>query len=252
MEDYFLSKNNKTKILILGTFHMGATSDLFKLDVDNLNSTKRQKEIHEVVERLINYKPTKIAVEVQRKHNKKLNEQYLNYLTGKYELEINEVDQIGFRIAQKMNHREIYGIDWMERGVAKKDAGDIYEWAKTNTPQLFDEVFSWLESSPIIKNEEYKSILEMYRDYNEPDIINKLHASNINIARIKSTEEFIGLDWLLWWYQRNLIIFSNLAELSKSTKERILLIVGIGHVKILSNFLEESELFELEPVSKYL
>jgi len=140
----------------------------------------------------------------------------------------------------------------MERGVAIKDAVDIYEWARTNTQQLFDEVFRWLTSRPIIKNEEYKSILEMYRDYNEPDIINKLHASNINIARIKSTEELIGLDWLLWWYQRNLIIFSNLAELSKSTKERILLIVGSGHVKILSNFLEESELFELEPVSKYL
>ncbi|WP_367591785.1 DUF5694 domain-containing protein [Heyndrickxia shackletonii] len=52
--------------------------------------------------------------------------------------------------------------------------------------------------------------------------------------------------------QRNLIMFSNLADLATSPNERILLIVGAAHVEILSNFIKECGLFELEEVDKYL
>lgn len=75
---------------------------------------------------------------------------------------------------------------------------------------------------------------------------------NINIARIGEIDNYIGLEWLNWWYQRNLIIFSNLARIATSCEDRLLLIIGASHVQILSQFLVESELFDLELGFSYL
>lgn len=238
---------------MLGTFHMGPTMDLFSTELDNLLSVRRQQEILEVVERLKEFKPTKVAVEFEKKKNDATNEKYKQFLVGNYELEVNEVYQLGFRVAAGLHHKEIYCIDWMEQGASKRSAGDVYEWAKENQPELFNAIYGWLHPNNHKNGEiRYKSILDMYRDCNNTNAIKQHHIMNINIARIKSAEDYVGMDWLIWWYQRNLIMFSNLSDLATSSNERILFIVGGGHVEILSNFLEESGVFELEPVQKYL
>ncbi len=246
------TKNRKPTLLIVGTFHMGQTTDLFQTEVDNLLSETRQEEIKEVVERLKKFHPTKLAVEVEKKQQDSLNKEFKQYIDGNLELSVNEVYQLGFRIASEMNHKEIYCIDWMEQGVGKKGFGDVYEWAKEHQPELFDSLFGWLHKQVAQTDSDYKTILEMYREYNEKAEIKQHHTLNINIARIKEAEEYVGMDWLIWWYQRNLIMFSNLADLAESPNERILLIVGAAHVEILSNFINESGMFELEEVEKYL
>ncbi|MEK5391596.1 DUF5694 domain-containing protein [Margalitia sp. FSL K6-0131] len=244
--------HQKPKLLIVGTFHMGQTTDLFQTEVDNLLSIKRQQEIREVVDRLKKFHPTKLAVEVEKKHQDSLNEEYRQYSDGNLELKVNEVYQLGFRIASELEHKEIYCIDWMEQGAGKKGFGDVYEWAKKNQPELFQSIFGWLHEISNSANPNDKTILDMYRQYNEKEEIKQHHILNINIARIKEEEDYVGMDWLIWWYQRNLIMFSNLADLATSPNERILLIVGAAHVEILSNFIKECGLFELEEVDKYL
>jgi hypothetical protein len=247
------SKSKKPNMLVLGTFHMGPTTDLFKTELDNLLSVKRQQELLEVVERLKEFKPTKLAVEIEKKKNDTMNEKYKKYRAGKYELEVNEVHQLGFRIASALHHEEIYCIDWMEQGAGTRSVGEVYEWAKVNQPELFNTIFGWLQHSFQDNMEhEYKSILDLYRVCNDPAGIKQNHIMNLNIARIKSAEDYVGMDWLIWWYQRNLIMFSNLSDLATSSDERILFIVGGAHVEILSNFLKESGLFELEPIQNYL
>jgi len=246
------TKNQKPKLLILGTFHMGQTTDLFQTEVDDLLSVKRQQEIREVVECLKKFHPTKLAVEVEKKQQGSLNEEYRQYSDGNLGLMVNEVYQLGFRIASELDHKEIYCIDWMEEGAGKRDFGDVYEWAKEHQEELFESIFGWLHKKTAQSNSSYKTILEMYREYNEKEVIKHHHILNINISRIKEAEDYVGMDWLVWWYQRNLIMFSNLTDLATSTDERILLIVGAGHVEILSNFIKESGLFELEEVETYL
>jgi hypothetical protein len=229
---------------------MGSTPDMFKKELDNHLSVKRQQEILEVVELLEKFKPTKIAVEVERQKNGTINEKYKQYLAGKYELERSEVYQLGFRIAAALHHEEIFCIDWMGQG-GTRSIGEVYEWAKVNQPELFASLFGWIQNSHL-KEKEYKSILDMFRDCNEPTYLKQNHIMNLNMARIKSLDDYIGMDWLIWWYKRNLIMFSNLSDLATSIDDRILFIVGGGHVEILSNFLKESGLFEVENVQKYL
>ncbi|MCM3628345.1 DUF5694 domain-containing protein [Paenibacillus glycanilyticus] len=244
--------SHKAKILVLGTFHMGSTPDLFSVEIENHLTDKRQEEILEVIERINAFKPTRIAVEMEQRNTDSINEKYRRFLSGEYELESSEVYQLGFRIAASNQLEEINCVDWMGQG-GEKGVGEVYEWASENQPELFNSLFGWLQQNPLSnKPNEYRSILDMYRNCNDLDFLERNHMMNINISRIKSTEEYIGMDWLSWWYKRNLIMYANLAELAASSDERILFIVGGAHVQILSNFLAEGGLFELEKTQPYL
>lgn len=162
--------------------------------------------------------------------------------------------QLGFRIAKEMQHEAVYCIDWMEKGAATKSIDEVYQWTKENQPTLFKEIFGYMEEKENKYNQqkEYQTILDMYRLQNDKEFVKELHQSHLHIARIKELTEYIGMEWLIWWYQRNLIMFSNLESLAASADDRILLIVGSGHVEILNNFLEESGLFEIEFARQYL
>ncbi|WP_026021415.1 DUF5694 domain-containing protein [Paenibacillus senegalensis] len=241
----------KPTIMLLGTFHMASTQDLINVKVDGLSSSPRQQEILEAVARIKKFTPTKVALEVPTKKNEGINQRFQEYLAGNIDLPINEIYQIGFRIAADLSHKQIYCIDWMEQGAGTKSAGEVYEWAKEHQPQLFQDIYGRLleqQRSPASS----KSILEMYRDCNDPVRVRNDHTMYINMARIGKQDEYIGMEWLIWWYQRNLIMFSNLTRLLDSDEERVLFIVGSSHVQILSQFLEESGLVDVEAAAGYL
>ncbi|MBS4201763.1 hypothetical protein KHA93_19350 [Bacillus sp. FJAT-49732] len=245
--------NKKPTILILGTFHMAPSSDLFQSKLDDFLTLKKQQEIREVVERFKQYKPNKLAVERVTKRDHELNEEFRRYKNGDFELQVNEIYQLGFRIADELNHEKVYAIDWMEQGAGTRSAGEVYEWAKENQPDLSQSIYGWLEAASQGETQGVApTILDLYRGCNDPIEIKKHHEMYINMARIGDIDHYVGIDWLIWWYQRNLILFSNLARLATSANDRILFIVGSGHVQILYQFLEESGLFNLERADTYL
>ncbi len=241
---------SKPKIMILGTFHMGTTADMIEVEKDSMLSPQRQKEIVEVVNRLKDFKPTKIALEAEKKRNGTLNEEFTRYLKGDYQLQENEIDQIGYRLAKEMGHQEVYAVDWMEQGALQREISEVTEWAKEHQPKLYEELFEPLYQLEFTTAG--KSINDLLLYYNQPDVVDQLHRSYVNMARIKDTEQYVGMDWLIWWYQRNLILFSNLSDLATAPDERILFIVGGSHVSILKNFVKESGLFATVSVQSYL
>ncbi len=243
-----LNEAKKPVVLLVGTFQMRPTRDMFDTKVDDLLSPRRQREIQEVVERIKQFNPTKVAVEIDTEKHGELNEEYKKYITNTNDLKVDEVHQVGFRIAAEMNHNEIFAIDWTT-GRGKRPYGEVYEWAKLNQPELFNSIFNDFKER---ESNDDKSILEMYRESNADDYIKKMHEGYINMARIGNIGYYIGMDWLLWWYERNLIIYSNIARLANSPEDRVILIIGSSHVQILKQFLEETGAFNVELVVNYL
>ena len=238
---------SKPKIMILGTFHMGTTLDMIEIEKDSMLSPQRQKEIEEVVGRLKDFKPSKIALEVEKKRNGSLNEEFTSFLKGDYQLKENEIDQIGYRLAKEMGHQEVYAVDWMEQGALQREISEVTEWAKEHQPKLYEELFGPLYQLELTTAG--KSVNDLLLYYNQPEVVEQIHRSYVNMARIKEAEQYVGMDWLIWWYQRNLILFSNLSDLATTPDDRILFIVGGSHVSIVENFMKESGLFEIVPCS---
>ncbi|MCM3741888.1 DUF5694 domain-containing protein [Oceanobacillus luteolus] len=232
-------KSENAKVLVLGTFHMAEHEDLY--------SEKRQIEIEDLVSKLASFKPTKIAVEMAVDKTELLNNKYRKYNDGTYNLEMNEIFQIGFRLGRMLKHEEIYPIDWIDN--AGMEYGDMEKWAKENQPELFSEIYDGIYIPELTDN---TSILDYYRELNDPSWLNTLHKMYVNIARIGDFNNYVGMKWLSWWYKRNLIMFSNLTRLINIQEERILFIVGCSHSTIVNKFIEESEVCKVVQPLNYL
>lgn len=100
-------------VMLLGTFHFQDTGlddyqPQFNIDIF---SERRQQEVGEVVEHLAQFQPTKIAVERRPERQEETDQSYLAYLRGEFQLPGSELYQLGFRLAQRLNHHKLYCVD---------------------------------------------------------------------------------------------------------------------------------------------
>ncbi len=240
----------KPLIMILGTFHMRYTPDLYRENVEDLISENRQGEIVQVVERMKEFNPTKLAFEVVKEKEEDLNIEYKRYVEDHTDLTMDEVQQYGFRLASELGHNQLYAVDWME-SIGNRGIGQVFDWAKREQPELYNHINEKYRSGREF-NLANKSIPELMKHLNEEEQIKKEHEKYMAIARIGNEAEYVGIDWLRWWYQRNLIIYYHLARITNSTSDRTMLIIGAAHVHLVSQFLHESGEFNVVPAITYL
>jgi hypothetical protein len=240
----------KPTVLVLATSHMNNPGrDVLNVQWDDVLTEKRQREVRQFVNLLKRFKPTKIAVEAAY-GSAKLDEQYSAYLRGEYQLTRHEREQIGFRLAKELNHQKIYGVD----AEGDFDINRVFAFAAANNQQeIVDRAFAIArrqvaEIQELIRT---ATIMEIYRFLNEQQRINIAHQVYMLIARIGKDGEYPGVDLLADWYKRNLKIFSNITRITESKDDRILVIFGAGHAKLLQQFIEDSGEYNLERANKY-
>lgn len=245
------TKQTKPVVMILGSYHMGNPGrDLNNVKADDVRAAKRQKEIAEFVQILKKFKPTRIAVE-QPIENAKLNERYQSYLNGKSELSANEVEQIGFRLAKEMNLKSVTTIDWQ----GNFDFDKVLESAKTNNQTADTDYFMNGGKTEVGKQSEMMKtadITEIYKYLNDANRVNQWHSYYLKLVRVGKDADYAGTDLVRDWYERNLKIYANITRLTTSPNDRILVIYGAGHLKLLQEFVEQSGEYDLERLSKYL
>ncbi len=246
----------KPTLMILGTYHMANPGkDVVNFKADDVLSPKRQYEVEQLVERLKEFKPMKIAVEVEPEDDAELKERYRNYLNGSYQLGRNEVEQIGFRLARAMGHHKVYPVDWNKSYPVDFTTIDFESFAKANNQKsLLEEAYSKSQSD-VDRMEEIQaegSLIDLYRFINQPKKLREGHRIYFTLARIGENGQYPGADWVQYWYGRNLKIFVNLTRITESNDDRILLIIGSGHVWVLQRFVEDSGYYILKSPLKYL
>lgn len=236
-----------TKIMILGTFHMQA-----KNDMKNFQQTERikeqEREIRQIVEAITKFKPSKIAVEHCKSQQNTLDEAYANYLLSGL-ASPDEVEQIAFPLAKSLGLKRVNAVDWMELGAAEHGCGEVLEYLYSKQPELSREIDAFEDTAVDLEKE---TLYDAFLRLNSPNSVKNTLAYYMNYARIGS-EEYYGNGWLIWWYQRNLNIFTNIAALSTGEDdERILLLIGAAHKGILEQFFRNSMVFEVVDSSVYL
>lgn len=240
----------KPTILVLAAYHMDNPGrDVMNVQSDDVLTEKRQREIREFVDLLKRFKPTKIAVETPF-GSIRLDEQYSRYLRGEYRLTRNEIDQIGYRLAKNLNHQKIYGVD----AEGAFDIGRVFAFAGANNQQeTVDRGIAIgkrqvAEANKLIQT---ATITVIYKVINDQKRINESHQAYMMMSCIGKDKEYPGVDLLADWYKRNLKIFSNITRITQSQGDRILVIIGGGHVKLLQQFIEDSGEYNLERANKY-
>ena len=264
----------KPTIMILGSTHLANDGlDYFNIKMDDVRIPKRQREVEQLISQLKAYQPTKIALEVDAKTDGVIyNTNYQGYLNGTYKLNRSEANQIGFRLAKQMGHPKLYCVDYridyrkddpfMPWDEFDRSVMDFFTFAKEHDQEHL------IPSPPIIEGKitqdetgrnwiepgKYVSIIDMYIRDNQPERIRLDHQMYIRqIARIGLSDEYPGANWVSHsWYDRNLKIYVNLTRITESVEDRILLIIGAGHVYLVQQFFEEAGDYIIESPLEYL
>lgn len=241
-----------TKVLLLGTFHFGYPNlDGHKTDsskfIDVL-SPQRQKELRELADVIKRFKPTRVYIEAW---NPSFHDSlYTEYLHERYKPGRNEIYQVGYRVARQMGLSKVYPVD---AGNFASENYRKYSWIDS----------MWNKSEPIdsIRDQYwdrmYKrfyttgdsievtlTMLENFLLMAEPGNLFRMHGHYL--AGGFNTKGNAGPDILaMWWYSRNLRIFNNILTTKPGPEDRIMVLVGNGHVPILKHCFRSSPEFEV-------
>jgi hypothetical protein len=219
----------RAEILVLGTYHMANPGhDIYNMKADDVLSPKRQQEIEQLIEVLKKFRPTKIAIEADF-GSKRVEQEYSDYLAGKYTLTRNETNQIGYRLAKELGHRAVYPVD---------QDGDfpwqrVVNYAKANGRADKLDALSAGWGTMVKEQGEFlqaHTVLETLGYMNADARAARDMATYFAVVPFGDPDEYAGPDLLAAWYQRNIRIYSNIVRLIESPNDRILVIYGAGHL----------------------
>lgn len=251
----------QTPVLTLGTFHFSFRSlDVVKIEdsdmIDVLNPVY-QAEIKDIVNRIAEFKPTIIAIERDPANQSEIDSLYRAYVDGKYSLQRDEIDQIGFRLAKKEHIEKLICVnDW---GSIPDEINAVLQSEDDPDRESFFNTFYNSPDSALFfdMNTIYKTegILEDLRIRNSQEYLTK-DLGNYLISVFKystDSSEFFGVDFTTgWWFNRNLRIFRNIQRIEAGPDDRILVIFGSGHMNLLNLFFDASPEYDLFDVNEYL
>lgn len=260
MQEVYLSVNFKEaviikpSILILGTDHFSeqANGDLFMTDKEDILSKTSQTEIRDVINCLREFEPTKVALEVLQENEEALNKQYESFIKGDYTLTINEVDQIGFRLAKDCGRKKVYAVDWNKDEDGIPDLSGLDEWKDTDEYKAFKMIAEEIVSESNTYKQKH-SIREFLLWMNDPQNVLRGQEMYMKLSLVGGKENPAGAVWTAkYWYYRNLLIYKNLVSLIDSNEDRIFVLYGAAHLHLLLQFIKESGIFDVKVPSDYL
>ncbi len=269
--------NGKIKVMLLGVYHFDNPGlDKHNLAVGDYFTDSRQREIEEVNDALAKFQPNKIFIELLRSEQSKIDSLYQSYLNGQFRLTSqNEVYQIGFKLAKKLELNVPHCIDaygnWLgpyvdliadtlnlsfynvDRAKAKLGQGNRNKEFDSRT--IKENLIVINQPKSILENNSYYNDLAMRVKDTVGLIFTNQDTTLIFDKKAYQMRSFdfknIGIELVAEWYKRNFFIYRNILEAS-SKNDRIIVIVGAGHVRILQHLLEDNQKYEVISPLEYL
>ena len=243
---------NRVPLLILGTYHMANPGlDTHNLDADDVLAPRRQKELEELSAKLTRFAPTKIAIEGEYRDTVWTG-RYAKFREGSHQLGHNEIEQVGFRLAKALGHKDVYPVDFpmMMSGLLYSEIdfslGKKKE-AKSDAPK----------TPPVLTEEDRilreSTVAQYLVRMNSPERVSRSNQPYMEMLKANDNPViYQNADSVANWYKRNLRIFANVNRITDFSKDRVLLLIGAGHLPILRQFAADSPQFCLVDPIPYL
>lgn len=241
------------EVMILGTYHFAnPDADVVNVEADDVLSAARQSQIRAVVESLSRFEPTKVAVEIPLADSSRISRTdslYRAYANGTHELGRNEIQQIGFRLAERFGHDRLYATDYRNAF----PFGEVMSYAAKHDTAFAQYAQRWQQKIQQTQDslQGNATIPEILRILNGPESFADTEAIYARTASVGDSTNYVGADLTTKWHERNLRIFANFARIAEPG-DRILVLYGSGHVPMLRQLVEASPRMELVDPLNYL
>lgn len=256
----------KTEVLLLGTYHFGGnTTDSVKVTNDSILGKKKQKEIDIVLNKLEKFNPDKIYIENEPNQQAIWDSIFTEYKNGTDIKIKSELFQIATKLAVRLNlNHGATCVDWHikpEKTFAEKEYIKLFDnmnnyYSQNDIPN--EEPQSKYEKETIQKVKDFTKsmadleLIDVYRKLNSESYLNEIFYTNIT--------SFLDIDKYkmnVFWSQNNMIrnvnIYQNIIQdILKTKPKRVLVLMGVGHIKALKNYLEVHPRIKIVDTEKYL
>ena len=244
------------QFLFLGSYHMGNPGrDVFNTKADDVLDAKRQREIEQVAELIRRYHPTKILVEEDPADQAKLDEHFAASCKGTRPLTRNEVEQLGFRIACKEKLPGVIAMDWNDLGPIKdEDSVDYLKAIDRNHQQA--QRAEDMRIGTAVHAEDQRTldkgtVRDMLARLNSQEWLTANAHSYFRISQYGSPTDAAGVNWLMLWSGRNLMMFNNIVR-NTEPGDRVLVICGAGHGNLMRQLATDSGVYEVQDTERWL
>lgn len=215
--------SNIKEIILVGSFHFELYPDVIQ---------EKEDDVLELVDYLAKFQPIKILLEWEQSQNKQLNERFQSI---EDDFQINEMEQIGFRLAKKLNHEEVFAINW-EGHLTQEDMTCLFEAINNEYPVIQNILTTYRE---LVTNIELNTkLMYSFQKLNEKRLVDELERLYLSFATVEINKDSIGMNVLKKWMERELTIFKNILQVESKTNDRMLLLIGGDHLWMLRKLFE--------------
>lgn len=242
----------EVQVMVLGTYHFGNPGqDVVNTQIDDVLSPRRQAELQTLTRRLAAFKPDKVMVERRATPPDSLElPGYLDWRQGKHQTRRNEVEQIGFRLADARGRTATYGID--ADGMFPFQALQDYARQRGMEPKLQAMVALLQQRSKDFEaRQPRQSIAELLAGMNSPEALLRDHQFYTEALHFGQGDKQPGAELLGQWYTRNARICARIVQLARPG-DRIVVVYGSGHAYLLRQCVREQPGWRLVEAAPYL
>jgi hypothetical protein len=175
---------------------------------------------------------------------------YADYLAGKHELNRDETQQIGFRLARELGHKAVFSVDTDGEFPFPR----LVDYAKANgRVQEHEAIMADIGAMVQSQNAYLAShtILETLLYVNSADKVAEAMGFYYRQAHLGQAWNWAGADLVADWFRRNMRIFTNIVQIIDSPNERVLVIYGSGHLGWLRHSLASDPTIHLRSLAEF-
>lgn len=252
--------DSSIQVMLVGTVHLDNPGrDLNNPTVPDVLAPQKQRELSTLRDSLARFRPTKMAIEVRRRHQPALDSLYRAFRAGRLDTSFavgdfvssrSEQYQLGFRLAQRLDHERVWAVDHF----IPMSFGTVTSYAQRQAPAYMRYMRRFSDGplmSEIDSLLQHESLGTLYRFLNQPETLRRFRAPNARTAAVGADSAYVGADVIAAYHKRNLRIFANIAAVAEPG-DRIIAIFGAGHMPYLRPIVEASPRMTLVDPLSYL
>ena len=236
------------QVMVVGLFHLANPGrDMHNVQVDDVLAERRQAELARITDGLARFAPTTVMFEWPAALT---DERYAKYRAGTLGDSRNEVVQLGFRLASRMELDRVHGIDVEGEfpfGPVKAFADSHGQGARIDAGMA--EVGRKVQD--MSRRLAEGSIGSVLRHMNTPESAADSHAFYMDMLRYGDADEQPGAALVSAWYARNLAICARLLQ-ALPAGGRAVVFYGDGHSYLLRQCVIEAPGVELVEANDFL
>jgi len=225
------------QVMLVGTFHFSSPGlDAVKTRSIDVTTDESQRYLAALSRRIATgFRPTCVLLEYSPADDESVNEHYRAFLRGEFELPVNEIYQLGFRIARDSGLESVMSFDHRD---VEWQAEPMLAYAEAHDPDAYAEFQASIAAvtERLQREQDTLSLQALLEKQNDPLEWAANKSLYIGTNAIGAHDGYSGADAAASWWRRNFRMYADIQQAARPG-ERVLVLGGSGHIAVIADFL---------------